>query len=260
MGVKVSVATVVFNDVNNLEATIQSVLSQVYDNLEYLVIDGGSTDGTLDIINKYSDRIAIIQTGKDKGVYDAMNKATLLSTGDYVNFMNAGDIFASPQTVENIFKGLKNDPDLIYGDHDVVYPTFVKHKKALPTDHLWKHMAFSHQSLFTKRSLLLQHPFDLSYRVSADFHFIYNRYRAGAKFLYTGQKIAIYQSGGHSEKQVMQGYFENRKIVLAHDRKLKVQWFHFRLILKQWLIVGFRQLVPTAVFERLMAWKNRVKG
>ena len=88
---KVSVVTVCLNAVNEIERTMLSVLDQTYTNIEYIVIDGGSTDGTVDIIRKYQDRIAHFISEPDKGLYDAMNKGIDLATGEWINFMNAGD-------------------------------------------------------------------------------------------------------------------------------------------------------------------------
>ena len=90
---KVTVVTVCYNAVKEIEKTIQSVIGQTYDNVEYIIVDGGSTDGTLDIIRKYSSRITRWVSEPDKGIFDAMNKSARMATGEYINFMNAGDLF-----------------------------------------------------------------------------------------------------------------------------------------------------------------------
>lgn len=92
---KVSVVTICYNSVQFIEKTIQSVLSQTYPNIEYIVIDGGSTDGTKEIIEKYSSRISYWCSEKDRGIYDAMNKGIRKATGEWINFMNSGDCFVS---------------------------------------------------------------------------------------------------------------------------------------------------------------------
>ena len=100
---KISVVTVCYNAVNDIEKTILSVINQTYPNIEYLIIDGGSTDGTMDIVNKYKDKIDVIVSEPDKGIYDAMNKGIDRATGDWINFMNAGDCFFEKETVNSVF-------------------------------------------------------------------------------------------------------------------------------------------------------------
>ena len=113
---RVSIVTVVFNGVSIIEDTIKSVINQTYDNLEYIIIDGGSTDGTIDIIKKYEDKISLWISEPDKGIYDAMNKSLDRLCGLWVNFMNAGDYFYSENAIQEIF-GQNND----YSSYAVVY-------------------------------------------------------------------------------------------------------------------------------------------
>ena len=113
---KITVVTVVYNGILTLDATIKSVISQTYSNLEYIVVDGGSTDGTLELLKKYNSQISIIISEKDDGLYDAMNKGIALSTGEWICFMNCGDIFSSCNVLTFIFEN--NDwtkADIIYG-------------------------------------------------------------------------------------------------------------------------------------------------
>ena len=113
----VSVVTVVFNGEKYLEETIQSVINQTYDNVEYIIIDGGSTDGTLDIIKKYEDRIDYWVSERDRGIYDAMNKGIDLASGEWINFMNAGDGLDSYSILNEIFSNKINlKIGLIYGN------------------------------------------------------------------------------------------------------------------------------------------------
>lgn len=100
---RISIITVVFNAVGSIEKTIQSVLSQNYQNVEYIVVDGGSTDGTLDIIKKYDKCISQYVSEKDDGIYDAMNKGLKMASGEWINFMNAGDCFSDENVLSRVF-------------------------------------------------------------------------------------------------------------------------------------------------------------
>jgi glycosyltransferase involved in cell wall biosynthesis len=114
----VTVITVVFNGAGEIEETIRSVIQQTYDNVEYIVIDGGSTDGTLEIIGKYGDAIDHWVSEPDRGIYDAMNKGIRLAQGEWLNFMNAGDLFSAKDVVARIFSepGNYRHSDFIYSD------------------------------------------------------------------------------------------------------------------------------------------------
>lgn len=114
---KVSIITVCYNDKENLIKTIKSVLSQTYTNIEYIVVDGGSTDGTKEVLAQYEKDVSKCVSEKDMGIYDAMNKGIRMATGDWLNFMNAGDVFASNDVIEKIVSsGLMDECSFIYSD------------------------------------------------------------------------------------------------------------------------------------------------
>lgn len=118
-----SIITITYNAVRLVEQTLLNVLSQSYPNIEYIVIDGGSTDGTVDIIRRYESGLAYWVSEPDKGIYDAMNKGLQKATGDYVWFINAGDTLCSSDTVQSIVSKLQKRkvlPDIIYGETNIV--------------------------------------------------------------------------------------------------------------------------------------------
>ena len=119
---KFSIITVTYQAGKVLEDTIQSVIFQTYRNVEYIIVDGGSTDNTLDIVKKYQDRISIVVSEPDKGLYDAMNKGIRLATGDYICFLNAGDELHENETLQRMVVTLKGKeiPDVIYGETAIV--------------------------------------------------------------------------------------------------------------------------------------------
>jgi len=172
----ISIITVTYNASRWLEQTIKSVLAQTYPHIEYLIIDGGSVDGTLNIIQKYESGLAYWESEPDKGLYDAMNKGLETAKGDYVWFMNAGDIISDNSTVEEIINGIKSDflPDIIYGETQIMneHGNVMGLRRLRAPDQLtWKSfrmgMLVCHQSFIVKRSIAPQ--YDLQYRFSSDF-------------------------------------------------------------------------------------------
>ncbi len=257
---KITVITIAFNEVDNIEHTLQSVINQTYPNVEYIVVDGGSNDGTVEVIQKYASSITRWVSEKDKGIYDAMNKGIKWANGDWVSFMNAGDWFIDEKVIEQVIRASPKEADMIYGSHEVRHKHLVKHKSPKPVSSLWKYMVFSHQTLFARASLLKENPFDLSKGSSADFYFIYQAYLNHAIFHNTGLKIASFASGGLSDEKVIQSYKQTWKIVREYDTRLIVHLFHIALIGKQYVIVALRKLLPVRVFEALMYLKNKLQS
>lgn len=152
---KITIITVCYNAEKLIEETILSVINQTYSDIEYIIIDGASTDGTMDIVNKYRDRIATIVSEPDKGIYDAMNKGIRLATGEWLNFMNAGDVFCNENVVEYIFtQKLDNKYSFIYSDN--IFKEKGK-KRYVVNNH--EKLIILHQSSIYKKSLHNLHGF-----------------------------------------------------------------------------------------------------
>jgi len=156
----ISIVTVVYNGEEFLEETIFSVINQSYDNVEYIIVDGGSTDGTIDIIKKYEDKIDYWVSEIDKGIYDAMNKGIDLVSGKWINFMNAGDrlIFLD---VNSLKKNNTTNSSYYYNEEKLII------KRDPFTKMYLTHNTPCHQSIFYKKSEII--PFDLRYPIIADF-------------------------------------------------------------------------------------------
>ena len=174
---KFSIITVTYNAGKVLEDTIQSVITQTYKNVEYIIVDGKSTDGTMDIVNRYRENIHTIVSEPDKGLYDAMNKGIALATGDYLCFLNAGDELHEDDTLQLIVHSLNGEkelPDVIYGETAIVDEKghFLRMRRLSTPEHLtWKSfqhgMLVCHQAFMPRRDLAVK--YNLKYRFSADF-------------------------------------------------------------------------------------------
>lgn len=177
---KVSIITVVFNGEEFLEETIQSVIGQTYDNVEYIIIDGGSMDGTVDMIKKYEDNINYWVSEKDAGIYDAMNKGIKVFKGDYINFLNAGDSFVNNDVLTNIFINHEHY-DLIYGaislkDASNKFLTNVYPKKFTKFNLMfWGTGTLCHQSMFVRKNVLVD--YSLDYRLKGELNWYFDLYK-----------------------------------------------------------------------------------
>lgn len=192
----VSVITVVYNGKEFIEDTIKSVLNQTYPYLEYIIIDGGSTDGTTDIIKKYDEKISLWISEPDKGIYDAMNKAIDKATGKWINFMNAGDYFYSKDSINKIFS---TDIDIdhyatIYGDAEFRLKNITYIVEASETSDSNGFMPFSHQAAFVKSDIAKKYKFDLRYRITADTAFFLQLIKAGYSFKHIPVMVCSYDA------------------------------------------------------------------
>ena len=158
---KVSIITVVYNGIEFLEETIKSVISQTYPNIEYIIVDGGSKDGTLDIIKKYEAHISKWISEPDKGIYDAMNKGIDLATGDWQNFLNAGDSFVDNNVLEKIFTTNLENITLVYGDIIAIRENGQKlnvNAIELKDDNsIKKGMKVCHQAIFYNKNIMIKY-------------------------------------------------------------------------------------------------------
>lgn len=168
---KYSIITINYNNKIGLEKTILSITSQSFNNYEYIIIDGGSNDGSTEIINKYKDKINFWVSEPDKGVYNAMNKGIAKTTGDYINFMNSGDSFHSSNTLSEIDKIIHNE-DIITGSfYDETNSRIHRISKKDVTLLTLLKETFNHQSTFYKKSLFDNRLYDENYRIQSDSKF-----------------------------------------------------------------------------------------
>lgn len=215
---KITIITVCYNSVNEIENTIQSVISQDYDNVEYLVVDGKSTDGTLEIIRKYSKGISNWLSEKDKGVFDAMNKAIDMATGEWLLFMNAGDSFAESDIISSFFNGVKYDDGVgvVFGDAFFLQPdNSLSYYKATPftkRESGIRDMGICHQAIFTRTSLARRFKFDFSYKYASDYNMMMNIFKSGYTFSYNAIPVCIYNLDGISSNNKLSQFKEVARI------------------------------------------------
>lgn len=216
----VSVITVVLNAVEHIEGTINSVINQSYPNVEYIIIDGGSTDGTIDIIKKYSDSIQVFISEPDSGIYNAMNKALDFTTGEWVCFMNAGDSFYSQNTLLEVFsKTDHRNQDFIYGDVILQYKSNNVYKKGGNKNNFWEGRV-CHQSILSRKSINDRFRFDEKYKYAADFDFIVKVFTSDFKIQYIPLAMSRYDMYGISAIHADEGRLEMNEIISYHQSEL----------------------------------------
>lgn len=197
----ISIITVVFNGNTHLAQTIRSVLDQTYDNIEYIIIDGGSTDGTLDTIRQYDDKITYWISEPDRGIYDAMNKGIAVSTGEFINLLNSDD-FLEPEAAESVIKiySSHRQPCIIYGNAYAVDDTYAVKAKMYSGTRFWLGMTINHQAMFVHRKIYsICGLYDSEkYKYAADYDFLLRCFRNRVPFFGTGRYIVNYRNAGLS--------------------------------------------------------------
>lgn len=196
--VLVSVITIVYNGKKYLEQTIQSVLSQSYKNIEYIIVDGGSTDGTLDIIRKYDSQLAYWKSEPDKGISDAFNKGISLATGELIGILNADDWY-EPEAIANIIRQYEPN-SVLHGNKQYWNQDGSKAHQAIPNlGILPLEMSLNHPTVFVSKCLYdVYGVFDLNYKLAMDYHLLLRLYSAGAKFIHIDHIITNMRLGGVS--------------------------------------------------------------
>ncbi len=245
-----SVVTVCLNCADTIGPTVQSVFDQTYDRIELIVVDGGSTDGTLAFLQANRDRIAHLVSGKDRGIYDAMNKGARLATGDYILFLNAGDRFSSRDVVRRIMTNPEvadRRPAIVSGRTQMEYageawPHFSS-GEGLPDG-----LELPHQATFLDTQLQKNNPFDIRYRFVAD-HELWRRLQAGGalQVYYVPDVVSIFALGGASSNPRN----DPRRLL---ERSFVDYLYSNRFGARDWMrvvvVIGVRRLLYALLGER----------
>lgn len=226
MSNRISVITVVYNDVEHIQATMESFFSQTWQDKEYIVIDGGSNDGTADIIKQYSDRIAYWCSEKDEGIYDAMNKGISHCTGDWINFLNSGDYYADTHSLENALKvdDIENT-DIIYGNSIAISKNSRTYIAAgTDTAQLRHKPIYRHGSSLIRSDVHRKYLFDVTkkkeYGFALDWDMIFRAYKGGCRFKKANCYIEAYDVEGMSNQPIKELIY-NYRIIEGNSFSLK---------------------------------------
>ncbi len=260
--IKITVATVTYNAESMLEPTLHSVEEQTHRNVEHLIVDGNSSDNTLELVREYLERNGaeaerheiILVSEPDEGLYDAMNKALQKATGHYIVYMNAGDTFHSADTLETVARFACRHasgealPAVVYGQPDVVdeegnylHPRHLTAPARLTWRSFQRGMLVCHQAFYARTDLAQQCPYDRRYRFSADFDWCVRIMRKAARkklpLVYTGTTVADFMDGGMTTKNHSLSLRERFRIMTRHYGWLPTVawhgWFLMRRLLKR---------------------------
>jgi glycosyltransferase involved in cell wall biosynthesis len=246
---KISVITVCYNAEKNIKTTIDSVISQTYKDFEYIIVDGASTDATASIVEEYRKKFAItFVSEKDKGIYDAMNKGVRLASGQWINFMNAGDFFIDKNVLEQVSSSLSEENDFVYGATKFCYDGFSVVRPPRPMSDFWIKMPFNHQGLFEKTSVLKKHPFDIRYALAADYEQILFGIKAKKKFFKAPMTVAVFNNEGTSNTKTAAAIKEYAQLLehyheMTPYRKLYYKVLILKILGKKFLPAWFQKIV-----------------
>lgn len=255
---KFSVVTVSFNAAATLRECIESVLKQDGVDVEYIIIDGRSTDGTVEIIKEYADQLAYWVSEKDAGIYDAMNKGIAIATGDIIGIINADDWY-EPGVLKKVYdQHLKNPNAVIHADMILVsengeglYSLPAPDRPSVQGE--FRKMTVNHPATFVPRHLYEKHgAFDLSYRLSADYELMIRLLSKGVPFVPLHEVTSYFRLGGQSGG--LRTYKENFAIQRKYGRSLLgASVWYVKAMIKLWVA----QYLPASVWALINKLKNR---
>jgi glycosyltransferase involved in cell wall biosynthesis len=275
---KLTIAIVTFNAEEAFETTLSSILGQTFQDYEIVVVDGGSSDGTIGLIETHRSMIAKWISEPDNGPYDAMNKAAKLARGTYISYINAGDYLSSPYALDRAFAGAPRDADFIIGHHIYVTSEGVERlQKAAAFEDTWQNLLHGrlstawlcgvpfHQATLTRRSLLLaENGYASAFLIAADLEFMCRARSKGAKFHHCGEILSIYTTGGFSSKSDQQRVQEWWKIARMHGNREKVDQFFRNTFpisyeIDAWSIATAWRYVVHNAKTTLSRWKDSIR-
>ena len=239
--IKFSIITVTLNNLSGLKRTYDSITAQSETGYEWIVIDGGSDDGSVDFLKTTK---ALFTSEPDHGIYDAMNKGIEKSSGMYLIFMNAGDLFFESKTLQHIPDGF----DFIFGD--AIEDGHVK--KSRPIKNFTQHMITHHQAMFYKRKILDSLRYDLKYAIASDFKFTAEFLQRSKKVKYIPKPICIFETGGVSQTRTKIGRDEQFEI--RKELQLVSPLHNYMIYVTQFFSIALRTFFPN------FYWRMKARG
>lgn len=286
----ISIITIVKDDALALERTISSVSQQFLKSYEFIIIDGGSIDGTVDVISSHADLVSSWVSEPDHGIYDAMNKGLAHATGDWVIFLNAGDTFANQEVLQRIFSDESlntsiflssesqdtehrvtssvhepgfistgpGDADVIYGDSIADYGQFMIYRKAGLPSELWKGMFCNHQSMLFRRKLFYHREFRTDLLITGDHEFIYRIHSEGFPFAYLPIAVVTWHTRGVSNRSQVKSVVERYKMVKQfHQYSLSRKCYYLLLLLLAAMVEVAYLVVPGSWIRMVIKCINK---
>ena len=269
--IKISVITICFNAAKTIEETINSVVRQNYPELEYIIIDGGSTDGTIEIINKYRDKISYFVSEPDKGISDAFNKGIKASTGEIIGIINADDLYYKDalKTIGAFFEA-NPDTDVTFGNwlsfSNEEYLGRLKYSNSNLED-LKFTFELTHPTVFVRRSAYEKYGlFSLDYKLAMDYELLSKMYYGGAKFSYINETISCFRRGGISQAQENSTIKEHKTISIRNGctsseineffRKRKLKGFIIKVLKRAGVFYWLRDRIKPAETFDVIWWEE----
>lgn len=226
----ISIVTVVYNGEKYLDKTLESIRQQSFQNFEVIIVDGGSIDGTLKVVERFGSLVTKVMSERDNGIYDAMNKGVELASGKWVIFMNAGDEFVidSLDHVKEML--LDTSVDILYGDVFIDKDGVLNLDKAKDIESIGYSLPFCHQSCFVRVEHLKKLKFSLNYLICSDYDFFLRAANLGLNFKYANNTIAIFEYGGISSGLSKKYFFEKLNIIYKNNKNLNKVYNLFKFL------------------------------
>lgn len=257
-----TIVTINLDNAAGLDETIRSVTAQGFSDKEYIVVDGGSTDASPDVIGTHASEIDRILNGPDRGIYDAMNKGVAVSRGEWVLFLNSGDMFEASDVLERVAgAAASSDADILLGDVIVLYPDGTRRlQNAVPPEEIPYGMICSHQSMLVRRSLLVSLPFTIG-RMRSDYEFTLRAWKLGRRFRLLGFAVAKVAAGGWSDRSRLQSLRE-RWVLLREAGALSARLLpHFGSAFSLAVLAPIaKRFLPSRAISAIRKFKARYLG